>query len=915
MRFEGGREVDRFSELVAVEGRIPPEIVRLTGITDSDLDGAPPVEELLPRFLEFLGADPLVGHNVSFDHGFLFAEIDRLPAAERPAWTPGPLHDTRLVARAFFPTLDSFSLASLTRIFEVELAGHHRAVNDAVATGKLLLELLARARRTPFGELNEMHRIIGGAALPIGSIIEGLSAIGPGEAGPDTALPLPDNRLGRWDGGADDEVADRELDPEEIEGFFAEEGPLARALPGYRRREGQVEMARDVFRTLTDGGTLLAEAGTGTGKSFAYLLPALLTARSGGGRVMVSTHTRHLQDQLFGKDLPTLNEALGGGVRAVLLKGRNNYICRRRYEAMVADPSKLDAADREALLPLVRWMARTRTGDISEAPAFKPVFSGGLWNRITSESGFCSARVCRASPGCFLHRIRSSAQAAHVVLLNHALLFSDLAAGGGVLGDYDRLVFDEAQHVEKVAAESLGFKYNLPTLRTTLTRLYDPASERGLLVRLQTHAPRLKTPLERGSADADPLENAILGVKKALETGTAFLRELDAALRSEADRNGYSRRIRYRSGEEEFADYTDLVETHREALKKLDDLLDELARELTGDEGTLPAEGDDIFNELQRLSIEAGRLAAAFGRLTGGGEENTVFWVEVPSSSRGAVTLYGAPLDVGSVLKQALYPRLHSLVLTSATLTVDNRFDYLKSRLGIEEEAAGGIYDSPFDLRGQLFIAVADFLGDPKRDEKEFTRRVARLAQRLPTELDAGTFILFTSQRMLRNVHDLSGPQLEREGWLTLAQGRSGGRADMLQRFREERRSVLYGVDSFWEGVDIPGESLELAIIARVPFAVPTEPLVEARSEKIRREGGDPFREYTLPEAALRLRQGIGRLIRTTEDVGVAVICDPRLIHSRWGKTILRSLPVGPLEYHDYDSLLADLRGFLRGHE
>ncbi|MBS1262556.1 MAG: putative ATP-dependent helicase DinG [Calditrichaeota bacterium] len=927
VRFEGGREVARFSELVGIDEELPAFITRLTGISADDLAGKAPFAEHARGLVDFLAEDPVVGQNVQFDLGYLEAELDRIARDARPLPPPGDVYDTLAVARTFFPVdLSRYGLGALARQLGVDLSTAHRAADDAAATGRILVELLARARRLPPGELREMLRILGTAAFAFGSLLDGLLAIGPGSEAVWSPPVLPDNRIGDYsrDRGERKQLPEPEqVDADTYARYFAPEGTLARNVSDYQLRHGQVEMAWDVHETMERGGQLICEAGTGTGKSLAYLLPALIHARAGHGRVVISTYTRHLQNQLFDKDLPSLAAAFGGDVRAVLLKGRGNYICHRRYEALTAEPDALEGEERIAALPFVHWLNRTRTGDLSEAPGVRRALVRGLWQKLSADSGFCSNRVCRAARHCFLHRIRTSAQAADIVLINHALLFSDLASEGGVLGEYDRLIIDEAHHVEDVAANHLGFTYHIFPLRQLLLQLHDPSARRpGLLGSLKAFQRLIETPLERGdSAEDGPIDRIEAAVDGLLKSAEVFHRELDDLLRPKAEQEDgdggaapeYGRSVRYISGEKTFAPIENAIAVHKRRFKDLVQELDKLL-DLFEDveEGLLG--GDDVLARLRSLRGDLAELARAFFALTGPPPENTVLWYTVGREPRHGVNLQAAPLDVSLVLGEMLYPKLKSLVLTSATLTVRGEFDFIRNRLGLMK-ARGAKYPSPFEMSRQLFISVADFLGTPKENEERFVKGVARLAYRLPTELDAGTLVLFTSQRMLAEAYDQAAKPLERAGWITFAQGVGTSQAEMLDRFRAERASVLFGVDSFWEGIDVPGESLELLLIARLPFHVPSDPLVEARSEKIRDSGGNSFIEYTVPEAILKLRQGIGRLIRRTGDYGVAVICDPRLVRSRWGKMMVDSLPVAPVVHNEYDTLFNDLLAFLEGEE
>jgi ATP-dependent DNA helicase DinG len=894
---------------------LDPFIIRLTSITDDDLAGRAHIEDHLQDFIDFVGDAPIVGQNVQFDIGFLNGELNRIPSLARPKWKETIVHDTMVLSRIFFPFMTSHSLSSLTRQLKVKLTNAHRAVNDASATAEVFLEILKRARRSTYGELNEMSRQLGSSSYSLGALIDGLIEIGPGDAGVDKPIPLRDNRIGDFKSNGDPQNGPLEIDDNWFDKFFSKDSELAKSVKDYQTRDGQVEMAKDVYRVLDQGGKLIAEAETGTGKSIAYLLPSIIHAAKNNEKIIVSTNTKHLQNQLFDKDLPALSEALGVNFKAVLLKGRGNYMCNNRYEKLVADPEIMTAAERIAILPLVKWLTRSQTGDIEEIPGFRRGLVSGLWSKISADSGFCNSRNCRDSNKCFLYRIRMSALKANIVLINHALLFSDLANDGGVLGEYSRLIVDEAHHLEKTAANYLGISYSTGDLKTTLNQLYDSKNDRGVLSNLKAYEPLLLSPLEMGDATKlNQIEQARESVAKAFRSGNLFGTEMENLLKSQesARSNSYSSKKRYLSGIVQFDSIVKNIQNNDKSLGNLLKDLDKMLKAID-DLDDLPPQCEDLHNECKRLRNDVESLTVNFRKLTGKPVDNIVTWYEIPGNNnrRQSIRLYGAPLDVGTVLTEKLYPKLQSLVLTSATLAVNKNFKYISGRLGIDEFITG-FYSSPFQMEKQLHIAVVNFAGHPKGDQREFSKGLAQLIQRLPLELDAGTLALFTSQVLLSEVYDQSSSYLERSGWMTLAQRFSGGQSELLQRFRDNRKSVLFGVDSFWEGIDVPGESLELAIIAKLPFDVPTEPLIEARSEKLAQAGKNPFMHYTLPESALKLRQGIGRLIRTTKDVGAAVICDPRLIESRWGKVLANSLPVQPVFYTTHDELVHNLEKFLR---
>ncbi|MBZ0263619.1 3'-5' exoribonuclease [bacterium] len=800
VRYEDGKETERFSELVAITESVPPEITQITGITDADLIGKKSLKQLFRPFVDFVGSSPVVGQNVRFDIGFIEGELDRLSLNERPPWRPGMIYDTKHLASIFYPTLSGFGLSNLCRELEINLENHHRAVHDASATAEVFLGLLERVRRIPAGELRELTRILGGGSVTLHHLFEALKAIGNGDSGKDEGVEFQNNLLGDW-GESSEESADRRLGAQDIEGYLDDHGPLARIMESFQQRDGQINMATDVLKVLNEGGKLFAEAGTGTGKSFAYSLPSLLHARNGGGKVIISTHTRHLQNQLFFKDMPLLNTILGGGIKVVLMKGRGNYICKRRYNNLISAPESLDAGERFALLPLVRWIDKTESGDITEVNGFRPLQNRLLWQKVSSDAGYCSTKVCRASKNCFLHKVRSSSQSAHIVLVNHALLLSDLQSENSILGEYKRVIFDEAHHLEKMAASHLGFVYQRNLLSTALGILYDSETDRGILRQIKDFFIVHKTDLERArDDDKSVFEDLFEEIQSLKMYASDFHDRMESTLRKKTPSpdHEYSQKIRYRSGEELFASMKETLAAFTDSYVSLLIKLEKLVKEL-GEMEVTGEQGDDLVAGLNRSFSELQGIAEALFKLIGEEDKNTVFWYELPTNHRYPVTLNGAPIDVGIVLNEKLHKKMTTMVFCSATMAVDDNFEYIASRLGVESYT-GKIYPSPFKLENQLFIGVTNLFGLPKGDNLNyFTSGVAKLTRRLSTELDAGTLVLFTSSRMLRDAYEKTAGDLKRLNWLPLGQGIDGSQFTLLKSFQKERRSVLFGVDSFWK--------------------------------------------------------------------------------------------------------------------
>lgn len=695
------------------------------------------------------------------------------------------------------------------------------------------------------------------------------------------------------------DALERELEPGQ---------PIARAHAGYEDRPQQRALSRLAGELYNEGGIGIAEAGTGTGKSIAYLLPAIRWAIRNRERTVVSTNTINLQEQLVEKDLPFLRKALGEPFRFALVKGRNNYVSIRRAKlAWESAPTLLPDDRQKELEAIVGWLDDTDDGSLSDL-SFRP--SAEVWDEVASESDVCLRARCPHFEACFYQRARRDAATADVLVANHHLLFSDLAvrqaqgnySAPAVLPQYRRLILDEAHNLEEIATRHLGAMVSRRGLYRVLRRLEHRG--RGVL-------PSLAKALQSGRWDllaqsaidilSEKLFPSLEGARNA--AGNVF-GHLEGVLGPQADgvlriQPSFASHAAWGAG---------LGEDHSNLLTHLETLLGgiELLRErITVDEEAKVA----LEAQLLELRGAANRLdSAVFALRTtlrpGEGGVEMVRWMEMRRDPRGTdpnITLAAAPLDLSDVLRDALFERLPTILLTSATLATRNDFSFLKGRLGVgqEDEVSEAIFPSPFDFERQALLAIPTDLPVPGGGaDGRHGEATIRATMELADVTDGGLFVLFTSYRALREV----AAGLRRRGadrsWPLFVQG-EGPRAQLVQRFIDSGRGILLGTSSFWEGVDVPGRPLRGLVIPKLPFKVPSEPVTAARIEAIEARGGNSFSSYMLPHAAIRLKQGFGRLIRSRADHGVVLILDARIVRKSYGSYLLESLPparplVGP---------------------
>jgi ATP-dependent DNA helicase DinG len=904
VRFKGNRIEDEWHSLINPGQRIPAHITRLTGITDAMVRNAPGIHEVLEDLAYFVGDVPVLGHNVRFDLGFL--------RRYGILGNNDPL-DTYEMAAVLVPNAGRYQLGALAQILGIALPATHRALDDARVTHAVYTRLYEAALELPIEVLAEIVRLGDEVEnwMGYGLFFDALRArskevIPPqksrqGFFGPllDRALPedlqplTPPNEL-------------MPLDPEEVASILEYGGEFSKFFKHYEQRPEQVEMLRAVTDALSRGKHLMVEAGTGVGKSFAYLIPAALWGLQNSTRVVISTNTINLQDQLIKKDIPDLQEALDIEIFASVLKGRNNYLCPRRME-ILRRRGPDSAEEMRVFAKVLVWLYQGGSGDRVDINLNGP-FEREIWSRMSAADDGCSADNCLKHTGgaCPFYRARQFAQSSHIIIVNHALLLADVATGNRVLPEYDYLIVDEAHHLESATTNALSFRATQSDLVRLLRSLGSFGSgssqSSGVLGRLlallhdsvrPSEYAAMNQLVERASDHAFQLESL---VRAFFDTIDHFLFEQ----REGQSLGPYSQQVRILPAtriqpawlEVEVA-WEDAFKTAQALIGKVEQIAQaivDLSEAGFGDVDLLEETYHDISNLFTRLKEMIDNLEA----MVFDPQPEAIYWAEIRSSGRG-ITLQAAPLHIGPLVQKHIWHEKLSVVLTSATLTTAGEFDYLRGRLSAEDA-----YDlslgSPFDYENSTLLYIPNNIPEPS-DRNGHQHAIEGCLIHLCKTTGGRTLALFTSYAQLKRTSQAITPALAEAGITVFEQGEGASAHSLLENFRETEQAVLLGTRAFWEGVDIPGDDLSVLVIVKLPFAVPSDPIVASRSETFE----DPFYQYTIPEAILDFRQGFGRLIRTETDRGVAVILDRRVLTKRYGRMFIESLPqctqrVGPIQ-------------------
>lgn len=668
-------------------------------------------------------------------------------------------------------------------------------------------------------------------------------------------------------------------------------GELSKKLPSFEFRQVQKDMAETVFQSFMEECVALIEAGTGTGKTMAYLTPSVFLSRAYGEPVVISTRTINLQEQIMHKDIPLLQKAMEDQFTAVLVKGWSNYLCIRRYRQLKISDWELTPAEFDFFGKLSDWADNTQGGDKTEIP-FEIVES--VWDRVNADPTACLFRKCPYFKKCYFFEVRERMKTANILVTNHALLFSHISMKkdqpgneAGVLPEFKRLIIDEAHHIEEVATDFLGDEITSTDFHKKLGALFNKRGkddETGILPRIRKNkfSPGIQ---KKANVIMDSyLIPRITGLK---EISNTFFDDIIDASSGERKSDKLRMTPPWKKTlppyvEESYKIFTDAVQEYAKQLEKLREAIS-------------PESSDDFSMELGSSIMGLQSFLSSLNRIWAMDEENFVYSLEFfRKPSYDFVKLKSYPLVVSEILFNDLFQNMKTTILTSATLTINKNFVYIRQQLGLDkfekDFVLARIYDSPFDFQKQAILAIPTDM--PDYNHSNFIPMVVPHLTKLIKVLDGRTFILFTSYEMLNKCGELLKEKLEDEGFTILAQGDTS-RHIILEQFKSLEKTVLLGTDSFWEGVDVPGRDLECVILMKLPFRVPTDPIIKARSEHLEKQGKNSFYNYSVPQAIIKFKQGFGRLIRNRKDKGVILTLDKRIIEKSYGRAFLKSLP-GP---------------------
>ena len=859
VRFENGVESESVDYLVKpVNAQLRPFIENLTGIYNADIENAEPFAAVAQKIYSFIGDLPIVAHNAMFDSKFLkqtFAKVG-ISFENHPVW------DSLTVSRIAYQNVPNHRLDTLVQELGIERSRAHRALPDAIACGELFVMAIDKIQNSDPWLVDALARIARGSDW---SLLWK-------ESEPVSELPayrLPDVPL--------EDVPVKERAPRVSE-FFEEGGLLSTKIENYQVRHNQQDFASVVERNMHKGGLCVLEAPTGSGKSLAYLASAACKAVS-GERVVISTATRALQEQLWKKDIPLVKGLFDGKLKPAVLKGRENYLCLRKFEEVLNAPANLLLPDeRDSFMAIVPWVFSTETGDVNECNSFSQGRNRVLWSKISSSAKSCLGERCPHYIKCPAMAAKRRAMNSNLLLVNHSLFLADMSVDFALLPLYEHIVFDEAHKLPQVSRQAFGRTVSFFALRNivkTLVPSRGPSglNSDGLLSEIQVRIPATETEL---LALCVNLSETLMETEKALHR--FFMKIGKKLAKQKNQRNGFT----YVSGimAEYDADPAAFLEQGQNALKLSENLGASLAAQK-------PLAG--LLSDLNGRMTELSRFLQDFEFLVKAGREDWTFFMEDPFNPH-TIKLHACPLEASSPWKEKFYPWIKSATFTSATLSVQGDLTYYVQKMGMPLDGKKApflrVYSDSTSKDDRCSMIVAKYL--PKPSVPEYNDAVNETLCAVLPEVEENTMVLFTSISAMMKAQAALAPIFAERNKLLLCQHVDGALDGLVAMFRKSRGACLLGCQSLWEGVDFPGEALKLLVIPKLPFPNPVDPLVAGIVNKLKAEGKNAFKEFFVPEAYMELRQGLGRLIRSDEDSGKVLILDNRVVLEHYGKTFVR---------------------------
>lgn len=901
---ENGQIIDRFSSFVNPEIPVSSFIENFTGITDEMLKTAPIFESIAPKIRELIENAYFVAHNVPFDLSFIQEEFKR---------TGNPIKinkkiDTVELARILYPSIESYRLNDMADFLGLSHDNPHRADSDAEVTSHLLLAMLKKMKKLPRVTLQELVPILKTLKSNISDITENMleENVNEDEKSFDLIDGLAIRKqeiLGK--GKQDLATYDFNIEKDDIS------QRLSQGFQQYEKRDGQLAMMSQVYSALNESRYHLIEAGTGVGKSLGYLLPSSYFSQKNQKPIVVSTFTTQLQQQLYEKDIPILRKVLPFPIEVTLIKGKQHYLCVHKFLRFLREEKNQNYDTLLTKAQLLVWLTETTLGDLEEVTL--PSGGRNVWNRISSDSSCCENKENHKS--CFFIRKLEQLKTANIIITNHALLLSDMVkADGGYLPDYDEVIIDEAHYFPDVASEHLGKRVNYLFFHSTLTQL-GTLENGGILKKLNqlinnsSYSYLIK--------ELQKIDDKLIHLKEELDELFRMLKFF--VLEMEESRSDIGRlRYQYHLEQETHILWEHIIESSKRIKFNILDIIRWLRKvntevasikDLYEDQRANVMECKEITNNLEELLNHLVDLLLKK-------KKDTVHWLEADEKgAANAAYLYAQPIDVAEELANSFFNKKKSVVLTSAVMTVNDSFTFIKEKFGINNlNSAVTTIPSPFHYKEQVKIFIPS--ETPLLKEVSFYDYVSCIAKNIAeTALvtKGRMLVLFTSYQMLSATYQEVKRLMESDQFMLIGQGiTSRSRDKLIKTFKQHPYSILFGTNSFWEGIDIPGDDLSCLIITRLPFTSPDQPLYKAKAKKLQKDHGNVFQELSLPLALMRFKQGFGRLIRTKYDKGALIVYDRRISSESYGKKFIEVLPSDiKIEETSHTEVLEKLREWL----